>query len=397
MRRSRSPLTIQTMLIRGALVASLASCGGKSSETVVMDDDDGGTGGSGAAQDSSGGASESGGGDGTGGRASSGGGNGSGATSADGGTSTGGVEGTGATGAAGGRDATGGQGATGGEDGTGGRDATGGEGGAPDDSNPGVQTLGDECDAPGTLACAGEGQKLQLLCDGDSWVQNGTCAGAAVCDTSEPNRGSCQEVPEGCMGMTAEDTYCDDYDVRKCGPDRLGQELVEECEGLCEEGQCTFGNQCPDTIFDFYDCAGDCETWGEECSVSAGEECGYFEISADAKLPLVVRTPSATDACQPYDDTCSERGFSVKFRGASNRAYRIRLPEGVEGGVVELPNFDVVLRHTPCYVKENSSTSTGCLTVPSASDSYTRWAIIYVPEGSGPLNLTVEEGSCSSM
>ncbi len=43
---------------------------------------------------------------------------------------------------------------------------------AADDSA--VGTLGAPCDKPGTLACAGHAQKLQLLCDG-TWKSNGVC------------------------------------------------------------------------------------------------------------------------------------------------------------------------------------------------------------------------------
>src|SRR3990167_10869545 len=75
---------------------------------------------------------------------------------------------------------------------------------------PNTIGLGAACNHAGALGCSGSGQKLQLLCDGARWVQNGVCPGSTVCDARPgPTLGSCQEPDPQCLAHGAGFSYCD--------------------------------------------------------------------------------------------------------------------------------------------------------------------------------------------
>jgi hypothetical protein len=106
-----------------------------------------------------------------------------------------------------------------------GTDAPNGETGATVDAGIGaVGVLGQRCSPPGALACAGNMQRLQLLCGASGqWVANGTCSGSMLCD-SEPgtSAGTCQEPLPECAGMPGAET-CDSTGtaIETCGPDTV--------------------------------------------------------------------------------------------------------------------------------------------------------------------------------
>jgi hypothetical protein len=120
-------------------------------------------------------------------------------------------------GGAGARAGTGGRaGATGGA-GVGG-EAGGGEGGG--ENPPEFGTLGEPCVTAGELACPGPAALQSLLCDGERWIANQTCAEHQRCDRKIGVCAStnCETAGTSCWG---------DFE-RTCGPD-----LVTVTEVLC--------------------------------------------------------------------------------------------------------------------------------------------------------------------
>jgi len=231
-------------------------------------------------------------------------------------------------------------GSSGGRPGDGDGDGDGdapGTGGSEPSSNPGVATLGQPCSGPGALACAGENQKLQLLCDGSKWVQNGTCNGSAVCDTGEKNRGSCQEPLEGCADKEPGETYCEDKVTRRCGTDRVKSELVEACGSYCnEEGTgCSADGECPLISATTFECASACDADETHCEQGEGE-CSFLDLSGVSRADLqgaYVRLPSGNDLCLEHLDgfDCDRRAFIVLLR---NGSFQVHLPTGWRARVV---------------------------------------------------------------
>jgi hypothetical protein len=83
-------------------------------------------------------------------------------------------------------------------------------------------TLGAACASNGALACAGHAQKLQLVCDGEKWVANGTCPGQQLCDPRPgPTQGSCQDPAPGCGDKTPGSSFCDGATRHRCDSDLL--------------------------------------------------------------------------------------------------------------------------------------------------------------------------------
>lgn len=145
----------------------------------------------------------------------------------------------------------------------GGGTETGGEGGSIDSSAPPVDAgtgqvavLGTSCGAAGALACAGNYQKVTLLCGtGGTWQVNKTCGSDEFCDsTPGPNAGVCRPVLPECKTLKPGDTFCvppvslyaPAY-LRQCGPDAVTSTLVKDCRAGsstnhppgCVDGACT--------------------------------------------------------------------------------------------------------------------------------------------------------------
>ena len=207
--------------------------------------------------------------------------------------------------------------------------STGGDGDMP---NPGVQTLGDACGSPGNLACAGENQKLQLLCDGSEWVANGTCSGTEVCDTGEANRGSCQEPIEGCVAKSPGETYCTDGQVYTCGPDLLNSTPGEVCESYCDGAEvgCSEDLECPASDVGVQFGCGSCEGIdSSHCATSSITQCSYLNLLGASGLNnAFVRLPSGDALCsiEALDESCVARAFVIGLPNSSY--YRASLPEG---------------------------------------------------------------------
>jgi hypothetical protein len=163
-----------------------------------------------------------------------------------------------------------------------------------------VGVLGTPCSSPGALACAGNFQKLTVLCGGEGeWEPNQTCAADLYCDsTPGPNVGLCRPIAEGCEAGPGT-VFCsaDEKRIVTCGPDALTKSEVT-CDGACHRSVCRDdASPCPD--WDQYGagtaCAKDCgEPPPSPHACIAVDGC-YQALSA--AVPSVVRTPWSDDVC----------------------------------------------------------------------------------------------------
>lgn len=71
----------------------------------------------------------------------------------------------------------------------------------------GLGVLGERCCTPNSLACAGHGQKLKLVCAGGVWAPNGTCDGELLCSTTV-DPGTCKVRDPKCIGRKADEPFC---------------------------------------------------------------------------------------------------------------------------------------------------------------------------------------------
>jgi hypothetical protein len=119
-------------------------------------------------------------------------------------------------------------------DGSAGTGGTGGDGTA-------VGTLGQPCSPNGSHACAGHAQREQLVCAGNSWAGNGTCAAGNNCDTAPgPSAGSCEPVVTECSGKSFGDVVCRGLDRLACGLDLVTTTAMDTCAAgtTCTSGSC---------------------------------------------------------------------------------------------------------------------------------------------------------------
>jgi hypothetical protein len=207
----------------------------------------------------------------------------------------------GASSGGGGRAQGGSAGQAGGSAGQGG--GTAGQNGAAGTGTAGmVGVLGTQCSPPGALACAGNHQKLTVLCGGSGmWEANQTCGADLYCDsTPGPTVGLCTPVAEGCDAGPGT-VFCsdDEKQIVTCGPDAVTKSEVA-CDGACHRGVCRDDR---DVCLDWDDyeygtaCAKDC---GEP--VSTGNWCPFREedgcySSVIGVVPGLVRTPWSDDVC----------------------------------------------------------------------------------------------------
>jgi hypothetical protein len=207
------------------------------------------------------------------------------------------------SGSAGMAGATGGSGPEGGSGGDGGAPAEGGAGGGDD----GTETLGDACDSPAELACAGHHQRVTLICGADRrWEVNQTCGGDQVCDSSPGiRRGTCQDRLAECRDFDPGYRFCQDSaTVAECGPDNVTLSVAETCTGACREGACdNRPNHCPREPF--FNCSDDCGDKWETC-----RECSGLEAVFLPDTEHIVRIPEYAAAC-PHACSDAIRIFGI--------------------------------------------------------------------------------------
>jgi len=240
---------------------------------------------------------------------------GSGGTSA---ITTGGAGGTGGTtatssGGAGGTSDAGGT--AGGGSAAGGTSSTGGSGGTAGSGGTGptgvIGVLGDPCDEPGQLACAGNHQKLTVVCGGDGeWEVNETCGELEYCD-SKPgaSAGICRVPVEECAAGEVDAPVCYQGDLHSCAPDGIEPALVEDCVVRCEDGACIDEVEpCPEG--DVLNCDPAC---GDTSECFPGIDDVVIEDVGDV---LVFRTAGYADA---VDDDCTTAVHALFFGNGYRR------------------------------------------------------------------------------
>jgi hypothetical protein len=235
-----------------------------------------------------------------------------------------------------------------------------------------VGVLGTPCSPPGALACAGNYQKLSVLCGGDGeWEPNQTCAADQYCDsTPGQNVGLCQPIAEGCEAGPGAYCSADEQRIVTCGPDAVTKS-EESCDGACHRGVCRDDREaCPN--WDQYDygvpCAKDC---GEPDSPSPVGGCFTSDegcyTSMYSIFSAVVRSPWSDDVC-----ACETvEGRTLRFFPEGSADYRrVTVPE-------------------PWSIGSCGEEIRRCAIVRGVSDDYLD---LWTPAlDSGPVNILVEE------
>lgn len=297
MRRFISLSQQHALPLSALCLAITLACGGNSSSSSDSNDggSSGGSDGSGTATASAGGVTGGGDGGDMGGDSASVNTSSGGSATRTGGTNAGGDSAATSGGTAGSSGSeTGGNGGAGGLAGSGGTSSTGA-----------VGTLGEPCDAPGQLACAGHNQKLTLVCgsSGD-WETNETCGEAEFCDTAEgANAGICRMPTGACSERTTDDQFCLEGDVHTCAPDGLDPTLKEDCVIRCESGSCINDSEpCPEgNVINCDAACGDTTACSREITDVVLQDIGDV---------LVFRTSSYEEAVA---DDCAIASFALLF------------------------------------------------------------------------------------
>lgn len=289
-------------------------------------------------------------------------------------TSAGGLGGTSGSGGATGGSASGGASSSGGSSGGGGTAGSGGTG-----PTGVIGVLGEPCDSPGQLACAGNHQKLTVVCGGDGeWEVNETCGATEFCDSAEGvATGLCVEPTEACVNRVPGELFCEQPSVVACDVDGLRTRVVEECMTPCSEGACEeFGAPCPTE--EFVNCSRQC---GEFECLASEDDCvrgqpldDYLEAVGDS---VIVRTASYSDLCVRAGERCGDEIRAMPV-GASN--LRLRCTVDAPWGIVTEARLseDACAERRPCEIVEAGDIS-----------STVAWVEISDPEA-GPINVLVE-------
>jgi hypothetical protein len=296
--------------------------------------------------------------------------------------------------------ATGGTAASAGQTGTsGGVAASGAAGGAQGGTNGGaggdtttggsgptgqVGTLGQTCGAPGTLACAGNYQKLTLICGADGkWAAGQTCTGNQICDTrAGVNAGTCQDQDPQCQGHEPGYKFCVGVAVHACDADNLSTTLVESCTTVCTGGACDNSVPACPTGASVVSCAEDCGV-SSGCTVDANG-CYLAYLEAPTTNPVWFRTPAASATC-----ACgSGRHYMRVIDLHGTRYWLVNGAGHWNVGVYVLSTC----HYTP-YDVCNDTQARQCVAVPSSSDCGGAQASYYIytdDPSAGPTNVSFE-------
>lgn len=178
----------------------------------------------------------------------------------------------------------------GGTSGTGGTTSSSGAGEATSSSGTGgesgtgaVGKLGETCKDVQQLACAGNAQKLQLICGPEHvWKANGTCGESTFCDTAMgADQGTCKPVATECAAASPGEVFCAGMTRIQCGPDLVTTDAVETCAYLCSAGACV-----PPSCADLPPTCG--ASGNESCCASSVVAGGSYSRSNDSTSPATV-------------------------------------------------------------------------------------------------------------
>ena len=160
-----------------------------------------------------------------------------------------------------------------------------------DAGEPGIGAIGQPCEPPNALSCAGHAQKLVLYCDPTTnlWQALQSCSGQQLCDTRPgAMQGSCQEPEPLCVGQTPGAVVCDGSTLITCGPD-LVTATREDCPNVCEAGACVGG----------------CHPGDTRCEGATPQTCDSKGAWTDgAPCPFVCAAGGCTGLCAPGDKQC---------------------------------------------------------------------------------------------
>jgi hypothetical protein len=249
---------------------------------------------------------------------------------------SGGTAGKGGTGGSAGKGGTAGMSNGGGaQGGSAGQSAgSGGQSGTAGNGSAGmVGVLGTACSPPGDLACAGNHQKLTVLCGGNgTWQPNQTCGTDSFCDsTPGSNVGTCQPVAPGCEDGPGT-TFCDDQDPAQlvtCSADAVSTTTEPCAVGTCRGAICQEPPACP-VWSDFErsaSCTPECPGALIECTGSSSS-CirDYVGLALLPDNKAVIRTMWAQDTCRVCDGTPRAiLDVSISLLNAG-RALRVTVP-----------------------------------------------------------------------
>jgi hypothetical protein len=252
------------------------------------------------------------------------------------------------------------------------QEAAAGEGSGGQSSVGRVGVVGTACDTPGKLACAGNHQKVSVICDGAEWKPNETCKSGEFCDTSEgPDAGLCKPEVAACSNREPGALFCEDRTLHQCSADNVAIVTVETCDGPCEDGMCVplepGADACPSGN-DWANCAGDCDGLGSSCD-------GGFWFSADRTIRLP--SPSAAPECPD-----------------GRKYFRLELlsPEDFDGASLRFSgdgNWKISRRASYLTPDEAcDSAAESCWQTPASNRNF--WFISESSAGP-PENITVEE------
>jgi hypothetical protein len=257
------------------------------------------------------------------------------------------------------------------------------------DAEPGpvgqVATLGDPCDTPADLACAGNHQKVTLICGGE-WVVNETCGSGEYCNsTPGPDVGLCAPEIEECAGLEPGTRFCSAGELLECGPDNMTTPLVESCELGCYAAHCAEPGYEPDPCPDppaWRNCTDDC---------GGPVDCTSYECTANAAVPGAGApwTDGETSATmyriQVSGEPCPCADGEVSAR------YAFHPPSGPEGHITVPDPWHLIFIEGE-YSAEIPACEGG---VQCASSSGAAYYQIYTNDPNAPpINIVVEPGPC---
>jgi hypothetical protein len=159
--------------------------------------------------------------------------------------------------------------------------------------------LGEKCSPVGSIACAGEHQKLVLVCGAEgTWEPNGTCGSGEFCQSATGvDQGTCLPEVEECRGLKPATKVCKGDEVRECGADAVTSVLVETCSNGCVSGACQGAGECQAgraNCDSQPDCETDLMTSSTNCG-SCGANCAGPHATGTCEQGLCACEPSFAD------------------------------------------------------------------------------------------------------
>jgi hypothetical protein len=219
------------------------------------------------------------------------------------------------------------------EAGAGGR-GDAGSGGSAGEPKGAVAEPESPCNEPGERACAGNHQRVTLVCSGGAWQVSDVCGENQVCDTAPGlNQGACSAMLPECAAHEPGYAFCSGpTTLNRCGPDSLTL-LSEECTGSCHGDACdNRPNYCPAETF--VNCGEECRERDESCFTSGGCE-GAVHSTAASPGPgeiQMVRVGFETSCPVQYSSECGSYTrrvlVNVSTPGSGSDWIRVTAPEG---------------------------------------------------------------------